>query len=124
MPDCGTYDGIITRGDNFIHTLVPEIMSSPAWKQGSAIVIPWDENSTSNGCCYSPTGINGATLGGGNVPLIVITSKGTRHITLNTTSFNHYSLLATIEQLWGLGCLANTCKLGNQDSLTNLFTGQ
>jgi hypothetical protein len=60
IPDCATYDGTIARGDNFIHTIVPEIMSSSAWKEGSAIVIAWDESdASSNGCCKSPTGIRG-----------------------------------------------------------------
>ena len=119
---CQSKYGIIARGDNFIHTIVPEIMNSPAWTEGSAIVIAWDESdASSDGCCKSPTGINGATLGGGNVPLIVITSQGARHITLSDRSFNHYSLLASIEQMWGLRCLGNTCGLGNPDLLTGLF---
>ncbi len=122
MPGCATYDEIIARGDNFIHMIVPEIMNSPAWKEGSVIVITWDESDTSSsGCCKSPTGINGTILGGGNVPLIVITSRGPRHITLNSGSFNHYSLLGTIEQLWGLGCLGNACGLGDAGLLTGLF---
>ena len=119
IPDCATYDGLIARGDNFIHTIVPEIMNAPSWKQGSAIVIVWDENdASSDGCCSSPVGLNGATLGGGNVPLIVITSNGPHHIVLSNTSSNHYSLLATIEHLWGLGCLANAC---NSPLMTQLF---
>ncbi len=122
IPACASSDGIITRGDNFIHTIVPEIMNSPAWNEGSAIVIPWDESDTSSdGCCKSPIGINGVTLGGGNVLLIVITSRGARHITLSNSSSNHYSLLATIEQLWGLGCLGNACGSGNADLLAGLF---
>ena len=122
MPRCATEDGIIARGDEFIHAIVPEIMSSSAWKEGSAIVIAWDESdASSNGCCKSPTGINGTILGGGNVPLIVITSRGPRHITLSNGSFNHYSMLGTIEQLWGLGCLGNACALGNAGLLTGLF---
>ena len=122
IPACASSDGIIARGDSFIHTIVPEIMSSPAWNKGSAIVIPWDESdSSSGGCCKSPTGVDGVTLGGGNVPLIVITSKGTRPIVIRDRSFNHYTLLATIEQMWGLGCLGNTCGLNNSDLLTGLF---
>ena len=119
MPDCATYDGLIARGDNFIHTIVHEIMNAPSWKAGSAIVIAWDENdASSNGCCNSPAGLNGATLGGGNVPLIVITSNGPHHVVLSNASYSHYSLLATIEHLWGLNCLANAC---NAPLMTQLF---
>jgi phosphatidylinositol-3-phosphatase len=122
IPACASSDGIIARGDKFIHTIVPEIMSSPAWNEGAAILIPWDESdSSSDGCCKSPIGVDGVTLGGGNVPLIVITSKAPRHIMIRDRSFNHYTLLATIEQMWGLGCLGNTCGLRNPDLLTRLF---
>ena len=113
---CDTYDGQIALGDAFIHTLVPQIMHSSAWNEGSAIVIAWDEGNSSGGCCKSPAG-----NGGGNVPLFVITSQGPRHIVLGSTAYNHYSLLGTIEQLWGLGCLANTCGISKAGLLLPLF---
>lgn len=113
---CATYDGQIALGDAFIHTLVPQIMQSSAWNEGAAIVITWDEGTSSDGCCKSPAG-----NGGGNVPLIVITSHGPHHIVLSSTDYNHYSLLATIEQIWGLGCLANTCGMGQAATLLPLF---
>jgi phosphatidylinositol-3-phosphatase len=120
--NCSGYDSLIAQGDAFVRGVVSAIMSSPAWNAGSAIVIAWDENdASSDGCCNSPTGVNGGTLGGGNVPLIVITSRGPHHLVLANRSYNHYSLLATIEQLWGLGCLANTCGMGGADLLTPLF---
>lgn len=123
IADCATYDGIIALGDKFISTLVPQIMGSSAWKQGSAIVIVWDEGNgaDSSGCCKSPTGGNGTMLGGGNTPIIVITSHGPHHIVLSNNPYNHYSLLATIENIWGLGCLANTCGMIGSDLMTNLF---
>lgn len=120
---CSSNDGLIAQGDNFVHTTVQKIMGSPAWKQGAAIVITWDESDASqSGCCQSPTGADGSVLGGGNVPLIVVTSKGPRRITLNDTSYNHYTLLATIERLWNLGCIANTCRISNSNLMTKLFT--
>ena len=113
---CATYDGIIALGDAFIQSLVPQIMHSSAWNEGSVIVITWDEGNTSAGCCKSPAG-----NGGGNVPLIVITSQGPHHIVLSSADYNHYSLLGTIEQLWGLSCLANTCGMGQSQLLLPLF---
>jgi len=52
---------------------------------------------------------------------IKFTSRGPHHLVLAKGTYNHYSLLATIEQLWGLGCLANTCGMSGQDLLTQLF---
>ena len=121
-PNCSSYDGLIAAGDSFVHSTVQTIMNSAAWQQGAAIVITWDENNGGTaGCCNSPTGINGTLLGGSDVPLIVVTSHGAQHIVLSSAAYNHYSLLATIEHLWGLGCLANTCGMGNSALLTALF---
>lgn len=121
-PQCSSYNGLIAQGDAFVRSTVASIMASPSWQQGAAIVIAWDENdSGSSGCCYGPTEANGVPLGGGDVPLIVIASHDPHHIVLTNSSFNHYSLLATIEHLWNLGCLANTCNIHNEGLMTSLF---
>ena len=123
-PSCSSYDGLIATGDSFVRSTVQIIMHSTAWKAGAAIVITWDENDGgSGGCCKSPTGANGAILGGADVPLIVVTSQGPHHIVLSAMTYNHYSLLATIEHIWNLGCIANTCGMGGSSLLTPLFTG-
>ena len=97
-------------------------MASSAWAEGSAIVIVWDENNAGlSGCCKSPIGVNGVTLGGADVPLIVVNSHSSHHIMLNNAAYNHYSLLATIERIWKLGCLANTCGFSANMLMTMLF---
>ncbi len=122
-PDCSSYDSLIAQGDSFIRSTVQEIMSSAAWKERSIIVITWDENDGGNtGCCNSPTGANGVMLGGGDVPIIIITSHGPAHTVLANGSYNHYTLLATIEQLWNLGCLANACNFNNSSLMNPLFS--
>jgi hypothetical protein len=121
-PKTGMYHSPIKVGDTFLKGLVGEIMASSAWATPSAIVIPWDENDYSgfSGCCHSPAGVGGVTLGGGDAPLIVILSQGAHHVA-DATPYNHYSLLATIEKLWGLGCLNETCKIGASGLMTQLF---
>ena len=96
------------------------ITESPAWSEPSAIVIVWDEDDYAgySGCCGSPVGADGGTLGGAHVPAIVITSKNPTHQEL-ADPVNHYSLLATIEELWGLPCLANACNVPAK--MTKLF---
>ena len=81
-------------------------MSSPTWHEGNnAIVVTWDEDDYSDagqpgtGCCS-------ANPGGGHVVTIVIPNHGTRHVTDNT-AYNHYSLLRTIEDAFGLTHLAH-----------------
>ncbi|MCC9310188.1 alkaline phosphatase family protein [Kitasatospora sp. RB6PN24] len=95
----------------------------PPWKHSdSSIVISWDENDYSgySGGPGSPVGANGTVLGGGDAPLIVINSKGGKHRESNTLA-DHYTVLATVERMWHLGCLANTCSRNTSGSLESLF---
>jgi len=124
-PASGLDHSVIQQGDDFVQATVSEIKESKAWSENSAIVIVWDENDYTGhaGCCHSPTGVGGAVLGGDSAPFLVVTSKHQRHIVDSTTPYNHYSLLATIEQQWNLGCLEQACGFSEQELMTKFFTG-
>lgn len=102
---------LISAGDSFLLTTVNAIMSSRAWTGNSVIFITWDESDftgtgpegfgDTSGCCN-------ANPGGGHVLTLVI-SNALRFARSSDNAFNHYSMLATIEDNWHLGCLANTC---------------
>jgi len=109
-PDCtkGNEAGLIKRGDAEIGMLVDKIMRSPAWSAtgNSAIVVTFDENdgaerkSGPQGCCgYDPN--SSANFGGGRIMTIVITNHGPRSL-VDPTPYNHYSLLRTVEDAFGL----------------------
>ena len=126
-PSTGLDHGAIQLGDAYLKNLVGTIESSTAWKnERSAIVIVWDEDDYSgfDGCCSSPIGVGGVTLGGAQVPAIVLTSPsagGPAPGTQFTAPANHYSLLATIENMWGLPCLANACNITLGGLMTPMF---
>src|SRR5713226_3158440 len=121
---CTDTNGLISAGDTYVGNMVREIMNSPVWDQGTnAIVITWDEDDFSDvgkpgtGCC-------GFDPGGGHVATIVITNQGEEHITDNTP-YNHYSLLLTMEDAFGLPCLANACDTAHGvQAMTRLFHPQ
>ncbi|HZU80097.1 MAG TPA: alkaline phosphatase family protein [Acidimicrobiales bacterium] len=103
---CSDTDSLISAGDAYVGATVQEIMSSKAWTEGrDAIVVTWDEDDfsdqgqTGTGCC-------GADPGGGHVVTIVITNKGTHPVT-DGTAYNHYSLLKSYEEAFGLPLLAH-----------------
>jgi hypothetical protein len=50
----------------------------------------------------------------------VINSAGGPHKTTNQLS-DHYTLLSTIEHMWHLGCLANTCSPTTSGTFEELF---
>lgn len=126
-PASGLDHGAIKLGDDFLKDTIQKIQASPAWQQNSAIAIVWDEDDYAGyaGCCGSPTGIGpdgGPTvLGGAKAPAIILTSKSTAART-SADPYNHYSLLATIQKLWGLPCLARSCDVGSSGLMTKLFT--
>jgi hypothetical protein len=99
---------LITRGDRVVGELTHKIMASKIWlaPENSAIVITFDEGSKDEsqgadlGCCgYQPG--NAANSGGGRIPTIVITNHGPRHV-VDPTPYNHYSLLRTTEDAFGI----------------------
>ena len=96
--------GLIGRGDAMVGTLVEKLQATAAWKSQSnvAIVVTFDEGAgdKNQGCCGWEPG-SAANFGGGHIPTIVITNHGPRALT-DPTPYNHYSLLRTIEDAFGI----------------------
>jgi phosphatidylinositol-3-phosphatase len=126
------------NADNFVHSAVTMIMSSRAWTKKSAIFVVADEGDyTGNavnggwdspaGCCDSPVlpagdpdispDWPGGVYGGALVPAIVVDPSGPRHFT-SSTPYNHYSLLRTIEDAWGLPELGFTSDHAQVSTMT------
>ena len=105
---CSDENTLISSGDSYVAATVQTIMNSQVWRTGrNAIVITWDEDDFSDqgqpgtGCC-------GADPGGGHVATIVITNNSTKHV-VDNTPYNHYSLLLSLQQAFGLPCLEHSC---------------
>ena len=133
----------IQTGDNFLKTWVSAIMDSSAWTGNSVIFINWDEAEyPSSGASQqeiaaftapgpdSPivpagqiSGFSGGAYGGGNVPLIVITTHMKQPIIVNTWA-DHYSILRTIEESWNLGYLGMASDGTQVQSLSGFFQHQ
>lgn len=103
---CDRLQNLIKTGDAEIGKVVKQITSSHLWSapENSAIIITWDEDSVVNtgiqGCCgYDPN--SAANFGGGHIATIVITNHGHRGVTDNTP-YNHYSLLRSTEDAFGI----------------------
>ncbi len=104
--DCqsGNKAGLIARGDRMVGDLVAQIQGTKTWRSADnvAIVITFDEGAgkTREGCCaVTPDAIS--NFGGGHIPTIVITNHGPRGVK-DDTPYNHYSLLRTIEDAFGI----------------------
>ena len=92
------HDCPVQQGDSWLQQWLPaNILNTSTWKNSNCVVfITWDEGNSTNG-------------GGGIVPLIVVSHRTPAGYVSNAP-YNHYSLLHTIEDAWGLSCLRDACQ--------------
>jgi hypothetical protein len=88
------HDCSVGKGDQWLAQIVPKITESAAWKDDGVLFIVWDEDDKQSG----PN----------RVPLIVASPNLKEHQT--GTHYDHYSLLATIEDWLGVERLGDANK--------------
>jgi phosphatidylinositol-3-phosphatase len=102
--------GGLVSADAFLRAWVPRILAAPAFRRDGLLVITFDESdgpqSDSSACCGELPGPNsplpGITgPGGGRVGAVVL-GPSVRPGTTSARPYNHYSLLASIEDAFGL----------------------
>ena len=92
--------------DEFLKIWVPRIMASPAYRKDGLIVITFDEGLTAEDCC-GEQGLPGGPRpgqfgpGGGRVGAVLL-SPFIRPGTISNRPYNHYSLLRSVEEYFGL----------------------
>jgi hypothetical protein len=103
--------------DGFLETWVPKITGSPAFRQGGLLEVVFDEagSSETESCCEEMPGpgspLPGVTgPGGGRVGAVLI-SPFIKPGTISATAYNHYSSLASWENLLGLPRLADAASV-------------
>jgi hypothetical protein len=85
------HDGTTAEGDAFLAAFLPSITGSADWAH-TLVIITFDEGTTNNG-------------GGGNI----YTAAGAPWLSNKTVSatYNHFSMLRTVEQIFGLSFLGS-----------------
>jgi phosphatidylinositol-3-phosphatase len=105
--------GGLTSADAFLQTWIPQILASPAYAQGGLVVITFDEadSSDASACCDEQPGYNtpnpgGPTPGpgGGRVGAVLLSQYVKPGSRVNA-GYNHYSLLRSVEDIFGLAHL-------------------
>jgi phosphatidylinositol-3-phosphatase len=107
--------GGLPQADTFLKAWVPRILASPAYKQGGLLIVTFDEAvGDSTACCgerpgpydYSHGIKPGGSGPGGGVVGAVLISPFIKPGTVSNTPYNHYSMLGSIEDDFGLARLA------------------
>ena len=101
----GAPGGLISA-DAFLREWVPRILESPAFKRDGVLVVTFDEGTDGSACCGEqslpggpPPGRFGP--GGGRIGAVLV-SPFTAPGTVSNAPYNHYSLLRSIEDWFGL----------------------
>ncbi len=96
----------IAQGDNFLATVIPQIMATPAYQNNGVIVIWWDESENGDDTNHT-------------IPEIVISPLARGNAYASSVVLNHSSDIKTLEEIFGLPLLNNPIPLNE----TNNFGG-
>jgi hypothetical protein len=100
--------GGLATANTWLRRWVPLILGSPAFRRNGLLVVTFDEaeSGDASSCCGNRAGPNAALPGltgpgGGRIGAVLVSrfiAPGTR----SATPYDHYSLLRTVEDLFGL----------------------
>jgi hypothetical protein len=119
--------GGMAQANNFLKDLIPRITSSPAYQDRGLIIVTFDEAeggtspaSDGSACCGEQPGPNTPTPGaltlgpgGGRVGAVMV-SNCIQPGTVSSDPYNHYSLLRSVEDNFGLPHLGYAGQAGLQ----------
>jgi hypothetical protein len=103
--------GGLAQADTFLQAWVPRITASPAFQQDGLLIVTFDEAATSDSssCCGEMPGPGspepGANGPGGGAVGAVLLSPCITPGTVSQTPYNHYTMLGSVENLFGLSHL-------------------
>lgn len=101
---CAGNGNVILQGDQFLQGFVPQLLNSSQYQAGNTVIfVTWDENEGSSG---------------NQIPTIVIYPS--IHGLRVNTSYNHYSMLRTVENIFNLPCISGACSASDMRPGFNL----
>jgi hypothetical protein len=122
--------GDLTAANVWLKTWVPKILASPAFRQDGLLIVTFDESdspATDSTSCCKETAVNtplaGITGPGGGRTGAVLISRWIKPGSTTAQPYNHYSLLASIEDLMHLPYLGYAGQAGLPRFGKDVYTG-
>ena len=128
--DCANGDpGGLVSVNAFLKLWVPRITSSPAYKHDGLLIVTFDESASgAESCCGEVQGPNTPNnggpepgAGGGQVGAVLL-SRYIKPGTQTKHEYNHYSLLRSVEDIFGVGHLGYAAADGLRPFGSDIFT--
>jgi hypothetical protein len=117
--------GGLVAVNRFLPSVVGKILASPAFKRDGMLIITFDEAFDAAACCNEPTGPNTVAPGrrgpGGGRTGALIISPFVKPGSVNDHPYNHYALLRSIEDLFGLKHLGFAAQPGLQSFGSDVY---
>jgi hypothetical protein len=101
------HDCSSSTADSFLGAEVSKILAAPAFDQNSLLIITFDEGTTNASCCGLPSSA------GGHVATLLISGR-VKSGYQDSTSYDHYSILKTLADAWGLPYLVHVGDSGTK----------
>lgn len=120
--------GGLVSANEFLAHWVPIITSSPAYRDGGLIIVTFDEaaSADASACCKEPSGPNtkfpGAHGPGGGRIGAVLMSPYIKPGTVSDVPYNHYSMLRSVEDIFGLSHLGYAGEKGLASFGSDVYT--
>ena len=99
---CSPFNNEVRQGDNWLASEVPKILSAPAYTNGGALFITWDESDS------------------GPIGMIVLSSLARGGGYFNNIQYTHSSMLRTAQEVFGVGPLLRDA--ADVTDLSDLFS--
>ncbi len=121
----------LAQADAFLKEWVPQITRTAAFRRNGLLAIVWDEGDTTLSCCGEPEtdpdgsfagGVGGLPGAGGGQTGAVMLSPFIKPGTMSEGSYNHYSLLASIEDTFKVPRLGEANLAGTTTFGRDIFT--
>jgi len=120
--------GGLVSADKFLREWVPQIVASPAFKQDGLLIITFDEGTDAAACCGEARPVGAPQPGqfgpgGGRIGAVVL-SPFVKPGIVSDVDYNHYGLLRSIEDWFGLPHLGYAGQEGLRTFGADVFTRQ